>query len=127
MISEILLFGLFVAVIYAIFVLERRIKQVNDVRQEMAERQKKRVEEEIEFDNRAMSLLTIPPPKEPNPRVAELERQIDALYDAERRVLRGEKENKEKELIGKIVDIFIMEADKKVLHESVKSNESGSK
>jgi hypothetical protein len=130
-VTNVLLILLISAVGYATYTLRSRMKQMDRLRVDMEKASKEPEQEEQPFEGMPISVLQVrPPTRDLNPRVVEIENELDKLY-AERengmRTLPSELwEKKEKELIGKMVDIFVKDVDRQFIHDS-RTQSSGSK
>ena len=96
----------------------------------MEQESKEEKESEVVVPSPPMFKLGVKPPvKEPNEKLVSIESKLDKLYEdmeRDRTKLPGESwEKRENELISKMVDFFIKEADRRLLSE-YKSHHSGS-
>ena len=118
--TDILLIVLVLTVLYATYVLRQRIIQMREL--------KNAAEKSME----EMAVLKARPPSasfQPNPQIVELEKQLDELDltpTALWELRTVEIEQKENEIIHQMVDIFMREADKRLVSNELKSLRSGS-
>lgn len=128
---EVLLLALIASVLYAAYVMRRRIEQMRDFRASMVA-QKKEQEKADTPSHMQMNVLSVRPPMNasPNPQILELDHMIDKLYDARDSGVPfegGKWDKKEDELISKMVDLFIKEADARLVSEGLRVQHSGSR
>lgn len=126
---EILLVILILAVLYAAQVIQKRIRQMDAMKVDILQAQRERAFNPFNVPTgpNMRTISTSSPSAPPNPKVAKLETQLDKLRSMKlNRRKRTDFELKEKELIGKMVEIFIKESDEQYRSEKVKTQQSGS-
>jgi len=126
-ITDILLCVLIGSVLYAVYILRQRMKQMDEYRKHFEEAH----EQEDEPSQPEMIRVGIRAPSNnaPHPKVMKYEKELDKLYsemDTNGRLHGTDWDLKENELIGKMVDTFIKEADRKLAFDT-KPHTSGSK
>lgn len=129
--TEVLLLALIASILYAAFVMRKRITQMNDFRASMeTQRRDQRNSPDTSFQQ-SVNVLSVRPPinPSPNPQILELDRKIDKLYEDRDNGMRIDGRSWdaiEDELISKMVDIFIKDADTRLVSEGIRAQHSGS-